>query len=477
MNYVKYLSLGLLLGITLDANAYYTQQGQIYDNEGNKVIINGLSWSGFQDTNVFQGLQNNPFYSMTTDSNSIRAGLMDLIVHPGDYADSGVDQQNAVQFKTVRLPIQPGVLYDDQSEVDLNKALSNKEKPESGNGLFCKSWQGNGNACEKAVSPKQAFWIVLEEMKKNNVKVMIDMHHRYGYGDGMRDGTVYDMNQYAKDLTLLANEIKQRGLDNVIGIDVFNEPYQLNWFKGKNNQIAWTQVIATAAKTIHQTNPDLLIFVEGSGGGNDDADNPVICIAKNEVPSSSNGFDHWNDPGNCGDAQEVVSFKGNWGEDFKPLLNKELAKKGIAQFDSDKFTNELYKQVPDLNSNTVDWLLGNDKAGTNGHVVFSPHVYPKEVAGWETEPGIASTLRFDWSWGFLHKAGFPIVLGEASWKSAAGKSFFTQSLMPYLAESGIGTNNVYFWAIGYLGDTVSAINPNSGALDLDVQQTLKPYFN
>jgi hypothetical protein len=149
----------------------------------------------------------------------------------------------------------------------------------------------------------------------------------------------------------------------------------------------------------------------------------------------------------------------------------------MAQFDSDKFTNELYKQVPDLNSNTVEWLLGDDKAGTNGHVVFSPHVYPKEVAGWETEPGIASTLRFDWSWGFLHKAGFPIVLGEASWKSAAGKSFFTQSLMPYLAESGIGTNNVYFWAIGYLGDTVSAINPNSGALDLDVQQTLKPYFN
>lgn len=49
--------------------------------------------------------------------------------------------------------------------------------------------------------------------------------------------------------------------------------------------------------------------------------------------------------------------------------------------------------------------------------------------------------------------------------------------MPYLTQSGIGSNNFYFWAIGYLGDTVSAINPNTGELNLDVQQTLKPYFN
>ena len=49
--------------------------------------------------------------------------------------------------------------------------------------------------------------------------------------------------------------------------------------------------------------------------------------------------------------------------------------------------------------------------------------------------------------------------------------------MPYLAQSGIETTNLYFWAIGYLGDTVSTINLINGKLDLDVQQTLKPYFN
>lgn len=467
MKIFKRLSACLLLGLVFKANAYYTQQSSIYDNNGKSVTINGLSWSGFQDSNVFQGLQSNPFYTVTLPySSTARTGLMETLKNTGDF-----------KFKTIRLPIQPGVLYDVQGEVDLNKSLSNKEQPSAGNGIFCQTWQANGNNCEKAVSPQKAFWIALNEMKKNNLKVMIDIHHEYGYGDAKRNGTVYDMAQYEKDLVLLAKEIKERGLDNVIGIDIFNEPYQLNWFKNRNNQVAWTKVIATAAKAIHQTNPDLLLFVEGPGGGNDDADNPTICVKSSDIQDDPNGYAHWKDPGRCGSEQEVVNFKGNWGEDFKPLLNNELAAKGIAQIDIPRLINALYQQVPDLDATTISWLLGDDESGHNGHIAFSPHVYPSEVAGWETAAGNPSNLRFDWSWGFLHKAGFPVVLGEASWKSATGKDFFTQALMPYLLESGIGTHNLYFWAIGYLGDTVSAINPNTGQLDLDVQKTLSPYFN
>lgn len=318
MKIFKFSSWLLLFVFTLDANAYYTSQGSIYDKSGNRVTINGVSWSGFQDTNVFQGLQSNPFYNITMPQSKSRNGLMDLLVHPWSMADSGVNSSTAVEFKTVRLPIQPGVLYDDSGEVDLNKWLSDKTQPEAGNGLFCKTWQSNGQSCEKAVSPKQAFWTVLAEMKKHNINVMIDFHHRYGYGDGMRDGTVYSMTQYEKDLVLLAQEIKQRGLDNVIGIDVFNEPYQLSWFKARNGQVSWIKVIGTAAKAVHQVNPDLLLFVEGPGGGNDDMDNPTICVPKANIKEDS-GYAHWRDPGQCGNDQEVVAFKGNWGEDLNPF--------------------------------------------------------------------------------------------------------------------------------------------------------------
>nr|WP_241480511.1 hypothetical protein [Legionella norrlandica] len=83
MKLFKYISCFLLLGLTLKANAYYTSQGNIYDRSGNKININGVSWSGFQDTNVFQGLQSNPFYNITMPQSKPRNGLMDLLTTLG----------------------------------------------------------------------------------------------------------------------------------------------------------------------------------------------------------------------------------------------------------------------------------------------------------------------------------------------------------------------------------------------------------
>ncbi|QMT61782.1 cellulase family glycosylhydrolase [Legionella sp. PC997] len=462
----------LLLMLAWNAHSYQTRESKIYTDKGQLVHIDGLSWSGFQDTNVVQGLQSNPFYAIPSLSSSPRAyGMMNLISKPWEFPSSGVDKNSGVSFKTLRLPIQPEVLYDDQHEVDLNKWLSDKAVPSAGNGLFCKTWQSYGSACEKAVSPKQAFWTVLQELKKKNIRVMIDIHHRHGYGDSMRDGTVYDMKRYEQDISLLATEIKKRNLDNVLGIDIFNEPYRLNWFKMHDSQVPWTKVIATAANAIQKNNPSLLLFVEGPDSGNDDSNNPVICVPKSKIVND-NGYSHSPDPALCGTLERMF-FKGNWGEDFKPLLNEKQAKTGVPVFDKDKFKKELVSQG--INQTALQWLLGDSQA-QNSHIVFSPHVYPAEVAGWETAPGTPSQLRFDWSWGFLYKAGYPVVLGEASWKTAKGKAFFTNALMPYL-QANMETNNIFFWAIGYLGDTVSAIDPNSGELNLDVQQTLKNYFD
>ncbi|KTD63197.1 endoglucanase [Legionella santicrucis] len=472
MKKMKVLGCCSLLILALDANSYQTRESKIYDEKGQVVHVDGLSWSGFQDTNVLQGLQSNPFYAIPSLTSNPRSfGMMDLISKPWEFPDSGIDKSSAVSFKTLRLPIQPEVLYDDQREVDLNKWLSDKAIPSAGNGVFCKTWQSNGNSCEKAVSPRQAFWIVLQELKKNNIKVMIDIHHRQGYGDAMRDGTVYDMTQYEQDIAFLAKEIKERQLDNVLGIDIFNEPYRLNWFKTHDFQVPWTKVIATAANAVQKNNPDLLLFVEGPDSGNDDSNNPVICVPKSQVPDD-NGYSHSPDPALCGTLERVF-LKGNWGEDFKPLLDERLAQSGVAVFDVVKLKDQLVQQG--INQSALEWLMGDEQA-QNSHLVFSPHVYPAEVAGWETSPGMASQLRFDWSWGFLYKAGYPVVLGEASWKTAKGKAFFTNSLMPYLQDN-METNNIFFWAIGYLGDTVSAVDPNSGQLNLEVQQTLKKYFD
>ena len=454
-------SLFLLLCSTT-SSAYYTQQANIYTEKGDIVTINGVNWSGFQDTNIFQGLQGHGFYSYQN-----HLGLLDLLVHPYDYPQIGIDK---AIFKTIRFPIQPGILYDDANEVDINKSLSSNFSPVSGNGLFCRSWQSDGK-CGKAVSSKQAFWTALDEMQKQGLRTLIDIHHGHGYSDDKRDGSVYNIDQYQRDMSLLAQEIGQRALTNVIGIDVFNEPYRLNWFQAHDGQVPWTKVIATAANAIYENNPELLLFVEGSGGGNDDIDEPVICIPKTLIVDDPNAYNHYSATDACG-TLDKVEFKGNWGEDFKPLLNLAKAQNNSPEFDIQRFKEELIKQG--ITPQALNWLLGDEQA-QNAHIVFSPHVYPAEVGGWESAPGRPSQMRFDWSWGFLSRAGYPVVLGEASWKTAKGKAFFTQALMPYMADN-IKTQNVFFWAIGYLGDTATAISPHTGEWNKDVYDTLSSFF-
>jgi hypothetical protein len=470
------LLIGILLfSLSLDSYCFYTKNGIIYNSANAPVAIDGVSWSGFQDSKIVQGLSGNPFYAVGTMPSyySKTYGMLDALVNPWDFADSGVTKATGVSFKTIRLPFQPGVLYDVSGQIDINRAQAYKLDPTKGNGIFCKTWETNGNGCVATVSPKEAFWITLQEFKKKNVLVLIDFHHKYGYGDGYRDGTVYDLKQYEADLSLMLDEIKARNLTNVIGFDVFNEPYRLYWYQSNGGQPAWTNVIASAAKIIQQKNPNLLLFVEGSGPGSGDPAQPVICVKTVDIVSNNEAYSVSPDSGNCAADSMRVEFKGNWGEDFKPLLDATNAKKNIASFNRAKFEQQLLNAG--LSSTAVTWLMG-DVSANNAHIVFSPHVYPREVATWESAPGKPSDLRFDWTWGFLKKAGYPIVLGEASWKSAEGLSFFEKSIVPYLKKNAM-QNNLFFWAVGYLGDTISMVDPNSAQINLQAQQVLHNLFN
>jgi hypothetical protein len=468
--------LTFILGVITcsESCAYYVNSGVIYDTNNVQVKVDGISWSGFQDSKNFQGLSSNPFYSLASVPSSYNKtyGMLDALVRPWDFIDTGVTKSTGVSFKTVRLPMQPGVLYDTEGKAEFNKSLTNKANRLIGNGVFCKTWELSGVACSDAVSPKEAFWISIEEFKKNNVKVLIDFHHKYGYGDGYRDGTVYDLNQYAKDINEIISQIKNRNLTNVIGIDVFNEPHRLRWFRDNGGQPAWIKVIATAAKELYKSNPELLLFVEGAGPGSGDPDQPAICVNSSDIVRNDEAYAISNDPLNCATGTNRVDFKGNWGEDFKPLIDAAKSKTGKRSFDRTRFINEL--KTAGLTDSEVVWLMGGENAN-KGHLVFSPHVYPREVATWESAPGKPSELRFDWTWGFLREAGYPVVLGEASWKSSQGLSFFNNAIAPYLQQKNM-QNDLFFWAIGYLGDTISMIDPNSGSVNLEAQKTLHDLY-
>ncbi|WP_199911754.1 cellulase family glycosylhydrolase [Dongshaea marina] len=475
------------------ALAYHTANGKIYTEQGEEVVINGVSWSGLQDDSKLNGLAGNPFYQVLLGPQTQgKLGMMETLTHPWDYPETGITKEQGVQFKTIRLPIQPAVIADPDDSpyvvpANFQGNYADKNHPQQGSGVFCKTWQQDGVHCAVQMNNREMFWQTLEEFKKNNIRVLIDFHHHRALGD-QRDGKVYDLSQYQQDVATLAREIKARNLSNVLGIDIYNEPYKLWWFKDRGSveegYAAWGKVIAVAAKAVYENNPDLLLFVEGTDTGSSgdpalhSSDGLKICVA-GEVPVDPNGYSISTDPA-CVDGQRV-DFKANWGEDFRPLLDKRKALQGIASFDRAGFSQYLTTTLTQTGTSTeraqaiIHWLLGEADA-SQSHLVISPHVYPKQIGGWETAPGKPSQLRFDWNWGFLGKAGYPVVLGEAAWNRNGGVDFVTKTLLPYMKTIGSSASNYFYWAIGYLGDTTSLIGMSDGKLDPGVYAELHKVF-
>jgi endoglucanase len=99
--------------------------------------------------------------------------------------------------------------------------------------------------------------------QSKGVYVLLDLHKcskdqsptdKPGPGVGSCSG--YTESAWTADLTALATLAKK--YSNVVGIDLFNEPYGLTWAR-------WSAMAERAGQAVLQTNPKLLIFVEGVG--------------------------------------------------------------------------------------------------------------------------------------------------------------------------------------------------------------------
>ncbi len=136
---------------------------------------------------------------------------------------------------------------------------------------------------------------------QNNIEVVLDMHScsnfvgwrkgrldaRPPYVDATRDNydftresfscsatdnppsvttiQAYNENLWLDDLQTLAGLGQQLGVDNIIGIDIFNEPWDYTWQE-------WKALAEAAYTAINEVNPDTLIFVQGisATAGNQD---------------------------------------------------------------------------------------------------------------------------------------------------------------------------------------------------------------
>ena len=145
-------------------------------------------------------------------------------------------------FNAVRLPVNPGSI-----------------RP----GVAAATW------AQSAGFPtgREALEAVLSEAETIGLWVLLDFHscddqhgeNQVGAPDGCDGATI---EQWHSDLETLA----QLGLEhpNVIGIDLFNEPWGLTWAQ-------WADLASVASDVVLNANPDLLVFVQGVANESDNA--------------------------------------------------------------------------------------------------------------------------------------------------------------------------------------------------------------
>lgn len=75
----------------------------------------------------------------------------------------------------------------------------------------------------------------------------------------------YDETKWLADLKTLAGLGASIGVDNVMGIDIFNEPWDYSWKE-------WRTLIDKAYTAISSVNPNILIYAQGVGGSNGNQD-------------------------------------------------------------------------------------------------------------------------------------------------------------------------------------------------------------
>jgi endoglucanase len=244
---------------------------------------------------------------------------------------------------------------------------------------------------------------------QNNIEVMLDMHScsnyvgwrkgrldaRPPYADVDRDNydfkrenfscaatnnppsvtTTHPYNQtmWLNDLRTLAGLGQALGVDNIIGIDIFNEPWDYTWAE-------WKALTEAAYAAINQVNPNTLLFVQGisATAGNQDG-----------TPATITQTPH-------GD----VATNPNWGENlFEAGANPPNMPRERLVFSPHTYGPSVFVQKMFMDPAQPECVgLEGDAAGDEDCNIVIPTALLR--SGWEEH------------FGYLKDLGYAIVVGE-----------------------------------------------------------------
>ena len=274
--------------------------------------------------------------------------------------------------------------------------------------------QGTGNVLKNHPSVRVAnSRLALEQFirlaDQNNIEVMLDMHScsnyvgwrkgrldaRPPYADADRDNydfkrenwscsatgnpssvtniQPYNQTLWLNDLRTLAGLGQQLGVDNIIGIDIFNEPHDYTWQE-------WKTLAEAAYQAINAVNPNTLVFVQGisATAGKQDGSPTTVTAVPHGDPATN----------------------PNWGENlFEAGTNPINIPKERLVFSPHTYGPSVFvqKMFMDPAQPQCAGLEGDAAGDANCNIVINPALLR---AGWEEH------------FGYLRDAGYAVVVGE-----------------------------------------------------------------
>ncbi|MDZ7923308.1 MAG: cellulase family glycosylhydrolase [Marinagarivorans sp.] len=345
----------------------------------------------------------------------------------GRTLDKDMAEIKGLGFNTIRLPIAPQTLVKGHPD---GKGYRDLNAPANLKGENLK----NTYSTYKYADAYSAMIGFIETAKTANVNVMIDIHscsnyvgwragrldqsppyvdkdrgadykftrENYSCGTGGPGVTVHAYNEtkWLNDIKTIA--ILAKDHPNVIGIDIFNEPWDYSWDQ-------WATLAEKAYKVIEENNPNILIFVQGISGGN-----------------STNKEEPHGDAGS----------NPNWGENLYGFHTRPLK---IPQdrlvISPHTYGPAVYQQMHfmDLAKDpTCEGLHGEEAAK---HKCDMNMQYTRLKPGWEEH------------FGFLRDMGYAVVVGEWGgnryWPTGGGARQAEADAWKHLTH-GTGEANIDF---------------------------------
>jgi len=217
---VRALLVWIALLVSSTSSATHVSSGHIYDEQGNRITIQGVNWFGAEtDTRVVHGLW--------------ARSMTDML-----------DQMKSIGFNAVRIPFCPATLQSvPTNSIDYSK-----------------------NAALQGLNSLQVLDVLAGELQKRGMYFLMD-HHRpdcnaispLWYING------YTEAQWIADLKFVAGRYKD--YQYFLGMDLKNEPYGAARWGSGNAAVDWNAAAERAAAAVLSVAPQALIFVEGVGDG------------------------------------------------------------------------------------------------------------------------------------------------------------------------------------------------------------------